>query len=359
MSRFMLALLIGMTMLASRPAQAWDHPGHMTTAAIAWAEIERTRPDLLDKIGLVLLKHPGLAPFWVAAGDARGLERARRMFIEAARWPDDQKFTTNDRPTYHSARFAIVTDDAPQATREMVAARGGIPVGDALEALTLNAAVMANPEAKPWERALALCWVMHITGDIHQPLHVTDLYSAEYPTGNAAGTLSYVWDPLRDSAIPLHLLWDSNNMRSTDLGEIDAKAKEFIQEYPRSSFPQLAAGSVRPDFEAWARESHQIAVDFAYGSGIKTIPDPNMNVDSERLIGNMVNYILNGVSPVDSAPPVPDEYWQKLLTTAHRQVTLAGYRIADLIIAAADNIFSDRALSGQILDSMQHHGAPK
>jgi hypothetical protein len=28
-------------------AYAWDHPGHMTSAAIAFAEIERERPDLI------------------------------------------------------------------------------------------------------------------------------------------------------------------------------------------------------------------------------------------------------------------------------------------------------------------------
>jgi len=29
---------------------ARDHPGHMTTAAIAFAEIEQARPDLIDRV---------------------------------------------------------------------------------------------------------------------------------------------------------------------------------------------------------------------------------------------------------------------------------------------------------------------
>ena len=45
-----IALLV-CTAVAS--PQAWDHPGHMTTAAIAFAEIERARPDLIEKIGLL------------------------------------------------------------------------------------------------------------------------------------------------------------------------------------------------------------------------------------------------------------------------------------------------------------------
>jgi hypothetical protein len=35
--------------------------------------------------------------------------------------------------------------------------------------------------------------------------------------------------------------------------------------------------------------------------------------------------------------PLPDGYWEKLQNTAERRITLAGYRIADMLIAAADN----------------------
>ena len=70
---------------------AWDHPGHMITAAIAFVEIERLRPDLIEKMGLLFLAHPETAPFWVAAGEAKGKERVRRMFIECARWADDSE----------------------------------------------------------------------------------------------------------------------------------------------------------------------------------------------------------------------------------------------------------------------------
>ncbi len=337
-------------------SQAWDHPGHMTTAAIAFAEIERERPELIEKIGLLMLKHPDLPPFWVAAGDGKGTERARRMFIEAARWPDDAKWTIHDRPTWHSARWPIVAENAPPKVKEIVEARGKRPTGNAIEAVVMNAAVLSNPESKPEERALALSWVMHIVGDIHQPLHVSDYYSKENPTGNAAGTLEYVWDPLRDSAIPLHLLWDSNTFRSTKLEAIDKNANELMGKYPRTSLPELTSYDGPDAFRHWARESYQVAVDFAYGYGIERVGDPNKDIDSDRLIGNMVKYILEGISPVKEAPKVPAEYWQKLQDKAHRRIALAGYRIADIVIDAADRIFSDRALSGKVLDAMPRHG---
>ena len=49
---------------------ASDHPGPMTTAAIAFVEIERTRPELVEKMGLLFLAQTDAAPFGVAAGEA-------------------------------------------------------------------------------------------------------------------------------------------------------------------------------------------------------------------------------------------------------------------------------------------------
>ena len=99
-------------------AQAWDHPAHMTTAAVAFIEIEQSRPELIEKLELVFMKHPDSSPFMVAAGDDRGTERAKRMFIEGARWADDTKGTIHDRPTWHTARWPIVASKLAVLTRK-------------------------------------------------------------------------------------------------------------------------------------------------------------------------------------------------------------------------------------------------
>ena len=61
----------------------------------------------------------------------------------------------------------------------------------------------------------------------------------------------------------------------------------------------------------------------------------------------MVNFILNGVSPVKEAPPLPTGYWERLQGVTERRITLAGYRIADLLIAAADQIEGQRKFVGR------------
>lgn len=347
-----LLILAFALLVCASSAYAWDHSGHMTTAAIAFSEIEHTRPDLIEKIGMVLIAHPDPSPFWVAAGDTNGKERARRMFIEAARWADDAKGTMHDRPTWHTARWAIVAKDAPPEAKAAAEARKGRPAGHAIEALVLNFAMLSDSETNPTERASALSWMLHMVGDIHQPLHVSDQYSNEFPAGNGAGTLEWVEDPMGETPMPLHMLWDSNSLRSTKLAEIEGNAKEFVKKYPRSSFPELATKDTPDVFEKWARESYQVAVDFAYGYGIETVSDPDKNLDPDQAVKKMVQFILFGVSPVEDAPKVPAEYWEKLQDVSHRRLTLAGYRIADLIISAGDQIAAERTLVGKALDTV-------
>jgi hypothetical protein len=347
MSRIAAGAFAVVLIAFNSPGFAWEHAGHMTTAAIAFEELERARPEVIDHIGMLLLKHPDIAPFWVAANEAKGKERVRRMFIECARWPDDSKFTPRDMGAWHTARWAITVDDAPDKVSQAAEARGGKPAGQALEALELHAAMLANPETSPSERALALCWVLHIVGDIHQPLHASDLFSEDFPTGNAAGALSYVEDPVGPTTIPLHVLWDGNAMRVPTLANVDGYAQTFPDKHPRSSFPELKKRPFSDPgvFEEWARESYQIAVDWAYD--IDTTPDPAKDKGSEEILAGVVNFILNGISPVEEAPEVPDEYWQKLQLTAEQRITLAGYRIADIIIAAADNIEAQTKFVGR------------
>ena len=333
-------------------AFAWDHPAHMTTAAIAFMEVERTKPELVDKLELVFMAHPDTSPFWVAAGDSRGKERAKRMFFEGARWADDTKGTIHDRPTWHTARWPIIAKDAPPEAKAAAEARKGRPAGQAIEALVMNDAMLSSAETNSAERASALAWLLHLIGDIHQPLHVSDQYSKEFPAGNGSGTLEYVMDPVNEKPIPLHLLWDSNIYRSTALDAIEQNAQELVEKYPRSAFPELKGLEGPGDFEKWARESYDVAVDFAYGYGIKTVSDPEKDLDTDKAVKKMVAYILHGVSPLEDAPAVPAEYWEKLQQVVQRRITLAGYRIADLVIAAADQINTEKSFTGKALETL-------
>ena len=341
------AILISALCNIAPSAHAWDHPGHMITADIAYSEIERVRPDLMEKIGMLFLAHPDPAPFWVAAGEAKGKERVRRMFLECARWPDDSKFTNNDRLTWHSSRWAALAKDAPPEAKAAVEVRKGKPVGQAMEALALSYGMISNPESTPTERAWALCWLMHVLGDVHQPMHVSDLFSKDFPAGNMAGTMGYVMDPVSNTPITLHILWDSNVLRVPTAEFVGKHTQAFMKKYPRTALPELKAYPVSdPDFfREWAKESHQVAVDWAFD--VEMVVDPDEDQTSEQLVKKMVNFILNGVAPVEDAPQLPPGYWEKLQSTTERRLTIAGYRMADLLLSAADEIEAQRKFVGR------------
>ena len=82
----------------------------------------------------------------------------------------------------------------------------------------------------------------------------------------------------------------------------------MVKKYPRSAFPELKALEGPNDFEKWARESYDVAVDFAYGYEIKTACDPEQDLDQDKAVRKMVAYIVHGIPPLDNAPELPTEY---------------------------------------------------
>ena len=56
-----------------------------------------------------------------------------------------------------------------------------------LTAMVENERIVKN-ENDPERRAIALAWLFHLVGDIHQPLHTAQLFTVYYPQkGTGAG----------------------------------------------------------------------------------------------------------------------------------------------------------------------------
>ncbi len=294
--------------LAVAPASAWTRPAHMVSAAIAWNEIELRQPDLLDRIGAMLDAHPDRGPFEVAVDRATGRERARRMFLECARWPDDIRRTPQDQPSWHISARPVRSDGATgaRATDEPI-------FGAGIEALALNLRVLRSSRSDDAERAKALCWVLHAAADLHQPLHSAELFSPDYPQGDGAGGRQFVKDPLSGEAVSLHWLWDDAVHRSGLVAEVDQRASELMTRHPRSSLAGAAEPAQPDDVGRWVwMETYPLAVSLAYGRRPAT----------GRLTGQ--------------ASAVPDAYWSEVKRVSEERLTLAGYRLADLVVAALE-----------------------
>ncbi len=128
---------------------------------------------------------------------------------------------------------------------------------NAISAIEKSKAVLRNKYAKAFDKGLALRILMHVTGDLHQPLHAVTKISAIYPKGDRGGNLVFLHR--NGVASTLHAYWDRGggllvNNRHT---------------HPSETLPLLTGTCLLQkmdlDPKKWAKESHALAVSKAYG----------------------------------------------------------------------------------------------
>jgi hypothetical protein len=285
------------------PAGAWNDVGHQIIALVAWnalspaarvgaAEALRQAPP---EAGLVQL----------FAGDQRPLPvRQREFFRRASTWPDlvrdpvPPERHAFDRPAWHFRNF--FWRPGPEGPVDLP----GMPVNaeNALERLEVFGALLADPGRPASARAVALAWVLHLVGDVHQPLHCSSRVTAQEPEGDRGGN----WFRLGPRTDNLHAYWDTAldravpRRRQESTGRYLARAASLVVDrHPRASL----AGDLKPGkFEDWARESLAAA---------KTAYPPTLR---------------RGADP-------PPAYAQLTARVAVERAARAGYRLAALLEA--------------------------
>jgi hypothetical protein len=98
------------------PANAWNIPGHMLSGAITYQVLRQENPPTIEKVKVVLERHPWYANQWQARlQDAPVSERDLVLFMQAARWPDDIRSNdkAQNRPPWHFINFPFKPDVQP------------------------------------------------------------------------------------------------------------------------------------------------------------------------------------------------------------------------------------------------------
>lgn len=288
-------------LVPAAPAAAWTRPGHMVSAAIAYQDLMATDPEIVREILRIIEAHPDRGPFEVAVGRDIDDARERAKFVEIARWPDDIRGGAQDHPTWHYHVRPIIDRQNPPP-----AGTTGKERGAALEAFALNVAVARDPDAPLADRAVALCWIFHIVGDIHQPFHNSERYAAEWPASDALGGKVFVIDPQTGKPIPLHWFWDDSISRSPATAEAFVKGTVLTARHPRASFAELK--SAEPSaIGRWSDESYALAGSLAY------------RADAPR------------ATSAEAARPATSAYLRDSMVAAEQRLTLSGYRLADIL----------------------------
>jgi hypothetical protein len=295
----------------------WINTGHKVVALIAWEDLTpKTRATITE----ILKQHPRYEKDLLldAPEGETPAEQARTAFATAATWPDmvrsqnNPMNATHNHPAWHYIDIPFTTGG--QAANERPAQ--GTGPHNAVEALTQCTAELKNPATSAADKAVDICWLEHLIGDIHQPLHAASWFSPEFPNGDQGGNAEMALrdPPYPDSAAKLHLIWDSlpGDFHSEELDRYEAQGLRADPKYSREQMKDLLATT---DYMGWANESHKLAVQDVYLNGdLQTSP-------ARRGRG--------GDATTKPTVGLPPGYLQKAEHVAMHQVTLAGYRLAD------------------------------
>jgi hypothetical protein len=293
-------------LLLAGPARAWNAGGHMTIGAVAYEVLKADDPGVLARAVAVLKAHPQFAKLWKKGYDERPAdERDLYLFMMAGRWADDIRKTPEDRPIWHYTNYG----NKPAGQPATIVAGTPDPVGNIVLAYELNMAKLkAGPEDV--DRAIPLCWVAHLVGDVHIPLHVTSLYTEAYPDGDRGGNRFFVKVGPGGRGINLHYFWDGLVTGEQQFRQVRNVATELRlrPEFARDKLTELA----EPAFENWAK------------------------VESLNLAKTVVhrNGALKGGTGEFSAVELPADYPKAVKPVAERQAVLAGYRFAQALRTA-------------------------
>lgn len=275
----LIAALLSFIDLPLTSAWAWWDEGHMQIAYVAYKHIDGPVKDKVD----ALLKLNKDYPKWVA-GAADEKTAKIYAFVHAATWADDIKtkeygYTRDsaDSPTAgQNIGYADHNQHAYWHFKDIRFSSDGTPPppSDFVDAVTQSklmiAALPASSSASDDVRSYDLVWLLHLVGDLHQPLHAVSRFTKAIPNGDAGGNAETVI-PATGETIALHAYWDRIfGGYSSPYGAVfDANDKDGLA----SIKVNITAAQIS-DPQAWAEESAALARQFAYAPPVSTGTNP-------------------------------------------------------------------------------------
>lgn len=286
-----LAVIAVLPIFSPKNARAWRETGHYTVCEIAYRHLDPQAKQNVD-----------------ALMDGKD-------FAEQCTWPDRVRKTPAWKHTY-PWHFIDIDDNLNYF--DVIK-----PAGDAVQALIRMEDVLRDPQSSREQKIAALKLVSHITGDIHQPLHVgrssdqggnlikvTWFGRSEYTYIEMLGDQN-----LEDTRhIELHKVWDLHMIERL----IQEKNLEDGTQYKQKAYADLIDGPVKAEettFLDWMNES-QAARNRAYAIG-------------------------NG--------QLGQEYYNANVGLLNERIVLAGHRLAGLL----NRIFRGEPLTHREMDMRQ------
>jgi len=345
-SLFFLPLLTLLLMASSGRAWAWSDGGHKTIALIAYERLQESEREWVVSI---LAKHPlwqmhFADPMKTEIGEASDkTTRTRWLFAQASVWPDKvrpprgSKTSENPLKEYHHgswhytdvpvfidevAKISLAKHDKPPFTNwwpKMYEPKAG---WDSVQVLKKAMHNLADTGTSAPEKALMLCWLFHLTGDMHQPCHCSSLYAPDNLPNGDRGANSLTLTGMNGK--PLHAYWDELlNGRGSDLKGASETARMLLGDAVLMKTADAAPHTKLP--EDWLMEGWRLSSARVYSpalrAALKGVPSKPYTHDGQTY--QMIGFHLSG----------PDfiAYKEQAEATARQQAAIAGVRLADVL----------------------------
>jgi S1/P1 Nuclease len=297
-----IAAVLAISVGLSPCLMAWDDQGHMMVAALAWTQLSsdtlRARATTLLKLNPDYSKWQSMIPVGTAAKDV-----PQMIFMIAATWPDAIKsepgYTNDKTPSAANVGYSDKNQhrywhyvDTPFTQDGSTLPAVPSPNAETQIAAFRTLIKSTKPDAL---KSYDLVWLLHLVGDVHQPLHATTRVSTADPKGDGGGNNVKCGSPCPSE---LHGYWD--DLLGTSKNPVPVLAAAL-------ALPAAAPVAAKiADESKWIAESFQLAKDDVYA----------MPIDAG-----------------DGPFKLTVAYETKAKTVAQTRVALAGSRLAALINA--------------------------
>jgi len=304
---FLLLIAAG----TAKQVLAWNDRGHMIVAYIAYNKL---KPAKRDRVDALLKMNPKYSEWEATISQQipRATQRDKNLliFMIAATWADqikrDKAYTSDgsdkgNRPDgspdpirntgyddmlMHKYWHFIDTPFSADGT-----ALPSIPTPNIQDRIALFRHVLAS-DSPDSLKSYDLSWLLHLVGDIHQPLHCSTRVSSADPRGDAGGNFV----KLDCAKCELHFFWDDLPGENSNLNTVKNGARKL----PKAR----AALAEKTDESVWVLEGFEAAKREVYVPPVEASDGP---------------FTLN------------EAYKEAAKRFAKERVALAGARLANLL----------------------------
>ncbi len=230
--RFLQVALLGVCVF---PCQAWNALGHRLIGQIAYNHLEKSVKSNIDKYNQALdtVYH-------------------HDSFVNAGPWMDSLRYVKDVwMKPFHYIDIPFSTDGTPLSQPEEA---------NAVTAIVNAERVLSDKKSSEFDKGFSARILLHVVGDIHQPMHAVSQYSQQHPKGDLGGNLFVLGS--NSVASNLHAYWDVGGGLLQG-GQVNDETLRQMAEKIEAKWPCDVSAMVNNP-TAWSEESFQLAVDKAY-----------------------------------------------------------------------------------------------